>query len=1009
MKIFRDLANLFRQKPYRLATSGYDRFGQGAKRILPASIAVVLVGSLGLHFLLQGHAATGNAPTTGTQICNQSVLDSPYTYNGTAGTYTAGNEPSGLPTFGSAGTDFPSATSIIVVPTGDNTAAAGTGTYQVNNAIVYFEPGTHDLTSILYAGHDSVYIGGYNISAGKAVINGVDGATGGTGTGGSDFAVSQASSGDNVYNTWEYLTIENYTSSENSAVMGNVNGGGWDIGDTYSYDTIGPNEYGYAGSSVAPSTGQDNGGGYAVNMGSNTTASYDCFVQNAQGAFNGGGVNITINHNEISQNGLGEYPDDGNNPKGCGCSGGGKLFNSTNPTVDYNYVHDNYNAGIWLDFDNTGADISYNYISSNWSEGIFYEASYNANISDNTLVGNGWASDGTWPTGGAYQCYNNISCTNGFGPSTGAGGGNPYAAINLSNSGGNSNLTTVAIPASVTMPGCSSNCTVTSRYSGQILIQDNVLTNNFGGVKVYTDTNRYPDNIDYDSACSVPLGSGANGQQANNMTYYRQTKVLEVNGDATVSGSSVTTSSGAQTLCDDYGAAISAETDAGQTHTVQAPSVGMAVYDQNANAFLGTITAVTSANSFTLSGSPGNRSSASLLISAYGGCGPADYFGGDPGVASGQPSANYWDNCIWGSHNVTVSGNTFSLDASAVTGCNTTNMCGYMTNEAFDAGVPQLVTYWQNYTGIVAKVTGGLNNVWSNNTYTWNGSGPPSAWQFWAGDQGNHVTQAAWQASPYGQDAGSTFNAGNATPPPSTPNSVSATANSPTSVTVTWSASTDNGGPGLAGYYILRNGMQVGSANASATSYTDTLASPNTQYGYSVEAYDTASPANVSAASAVSTITTPASAQAPSTSITSVSNNAVIFGGSVAVNTTATPSGGNTISQVQLLLNGAAVQTLTSAPYDFTLNTLGYKDGDYTLSLKATDNQNNIGTSSETIAISNGDFNGDKTVGISDLSIMAAHWGVQSGATYSQGDINGDGKVNISDLSILASNWGSSW
>ena len=59
---------------------------------------------------------------------------------------------------------------------------------------------------------------------------------------------------------------------------------------------------------------------------------------------------------------------------------------TVNATVDYN-VHNNYNVGIWFDFENTGADISHNYIASNWSSGINYEASYNANISYNTLVG----------------------------------------------------------------------------------------------------------------------------------------------------------------------------------------------------------------------------------------------------------------------------------------------------------------------------------------------------------------------------------------------------------------------------------------------------------------------------------------------------------------------------------------------------------------------------------------------------------------------------------------------
>src|SRR5262249_6252151 len=156
----------------------------------------------------------------------------------------------------------------------------------------------------------------------------------------------------------------------------------------------------------------------------------------------------------------------------------------------------------WLDFNNTGAEVSHNYVAANWGAGIEYEASYNANISDNVLVGNGWASDGAWPAGvGGKPCYGGVSCTNGDGPVTGAGGGFPYPAITLPNSGGNSNLRTIAIPH------CHSNCTLKSNYPGELLVRGNILHNNFGGVMVYTDTNRYPGNIDADSACSVPLGS----------------------------------------------------------------------------------------------------------------------------------------------------------------------------------------------------------------------------------------------------------------------------------------------------------------------------------------------------------------------------------------------------------------------------------------------------------------------------------------------------------------------
>jgi hypothetical protein len=174
----------------------------------------------------QNPAAAGGAPRSGTPICAQKVLISPYSYDGAPGTFTTSGANPGLPTFGSRGTDFPDAQKIIVVPAGDNSAAASAGDYQVTAAIVYFEPGGHELTNSMYTGNHSYYIGGYSKQAGKAVINGVNGGNG-------SFA-SKPSSGNAVYNTWEYLTIENFASTVNNAVLGNINsnyGSGQDDGD----------------------------------------------------------------------------------------------------------------------------------------------------------------------------------------------------------------------------------------------------------------------------------------------------------------------------------------------------------------------------------------------------------------------------------------------------------------------------------------------------------------------------------------------------------------------------------------------------------------------------------------------------------------------------------------------------------------------------------------------------------------------------------------------------------
>jgi chitodextrinase len=71
---------------------------------------------------------------------------------------------------------------------------------------------------------------------------------------------------------------------------------------------------------------------------------------------------------------------------------------------------------------------------------------------------------------------------------------------------------------------------------------------------------------------------------------------------------------------------------------------------------------------------------------------------------------------------------------------------------------------------------------------------------------------------------------------PGVPTDVTATAQTPKSIQVTWTASTDN--VGVTGYRIFRNSAQVGTS--AATSFTDSGLTPNTTYSYTVSAYDAA-------------------------------------------------------------------------------------------------------------------------------------------------------------------------
>jgi cellulose 1,4-beta-cellobiosidase len=93
---------------------------------------------------------------------------------------------------------------------------------------------------------------------------------------------------------------------------------------------------------------------------------------------------------------------------------------------------------------------------------------------------------------------------------------------------------------------------------------------------------------------------------------------------------------------------------------------------------------------------------------------------------------------------------------------------------------------------------------------------------------------------------------GGDTTAPTAPSGVTVSATTSSSVSLTWTASTDN--VGVTGYDVYRGGALAGTA--TTTSFTDTGLTASTAYSYTVKARDAAG--NVSAASAAVTATTQA-------------------------------------------------------------------------------------------------------------------------------------------------------
>lgn len=95
------------------------------------------------------------------------------------------------------------------------------------------------------------------------------------------------------------------------------------------------------------------------------------------------------------------------------------------------------------------------------------------------------------------------------------------------------------------------------------------------------------------------------------------------------------------------------------------------------------------------------------------------------------------------------------------------------------------------------------------------------------------------------------------TTPPTAPTALSGTATSTSQVNLSWTASTDSGGSGLAGYRVYRGGTLVsGTTLVGGNTYNDTGLAANTTYSYYVRAVDRAG--NVSANSNTASVATKA-------------------------------------------------------------------------------------------------------------------------------------------------------
>jgi chitodextrinase len=231
---------------------------------------------------------------------------------------------------------------------------------------------------------------------------------------------------------------------------------------------------------------------------------------------------------------------------------------------------------------------------------------------------------------------------------------------------------------------------------------------------------------------------------------------------------------------------------------------------------------------------------------------------------------------------------------------------------------------------------------------------------------------------------------------PSTPGTPTLGTRTMTSISMNWTASTDD--VAVVGYKVFRNGTQIATSNT--TSYSDTGLAPGTTYTYAIAATDAAG--NTSAQSTASLATLP-DTQAP----TAPSALNVTSKTATSISLTWTGSTDNVaVTGYKIYRNGAATAVATVAATTFTDVGLSGNTS-YSYQVSAIDAAGNESTKSTAFAVTtavNGDLNGDGHVNVFDLSIFLNHW-QETGANIPE-DFNNDGVVNIFDLSIMLTNYG---
>jgi glucose/arabinose dehydrogenase len=172
---------------------------------------------------------------------------------------------------------------------------------------------------------------------------------------------------------------------------------------------------------------------------------------------------------------------------------------------------------------------------------------------------------------------------------------------------------------------------------------------------------------------------------------------------------------------------------------------------------------------------------------------------------------------------------------------------------------------------------------------------------------------------------------------PTAPGTPTVTGRTQTSVSLSWTASTDN--VGVAGYGLYRNGVLVGTSPTTGGTVSGLACA--TTYTLGVDAYDQAG--NRSAQSTTTAATTACDTAPPTVQLTAPSAGSTLSGN---VTVTASAQDDVAVAGVQFRLDGQDLGAEdTAAPYSFVWNTATTPNGAHTLAAVARDASGNRTTS----------------------------------------------------------------